>query len=165
MSVSIVFTRSPNSSLHSNLSSCNQLSNRFLFWFTTMQDSSKDLEAFNYPFVNIIPLYCNKGEVYPSYIGTLWNLAIVSSVCRIPWGEFATRFMASLYFIWSKNFLNHCTIWMIQNPYTRINKKAWCWQIKWQEKEMESSLTLCLRFSGEQNLMQYSGFRTKTFWF
>lgn len=68
------FTRSPSSSLHSNLSSANQFSRRFfLFWFTTRRDNSNDSNALSFPLVKSVPKYCNKGGVCPACTGTLCN--------------------------------------------------------------------------------------------
>lgn len=48
--------------------------------------SSKDSNLLSWPWSSRIPKYCNNGEAWPGWAGTLWNLRIVSAVRRIPWG-------------------------------------------------------------------------------
>ena len=48
--------------------------------------SSKDSNLLSWPWSSRIPKYCNNGEAWPGWAGTLWNLRIVSAVRKIPWG-------------------------------------------------------------------------------
>lgn len=63
----------------------------------TGRHSSKDSNLLSWPWSSRIPKYCNNGEAWPGWAGTLWNLRMVSAVRRIPWeGEKMARRIAVL---------------------------------------------------------------------